>query len=407
MHVARLLLRDFRNYDVAEISLEPGAHVFVGANGQGKTNLVEAIGYLAHLGSHRVSSDAALVRQGCDAALVRAELAHDRRRMTIEVRITKSGSNRAQIGERTVRARELSRYITTVLFAPEDLSLVRGDPSQRRAFLDDLLATQSPRVGRVIADYDRVLKQRSALLRSLRAMPSSRAESSLATLDVWDERLVDLGTEVIAERLRLIAELTPNLAGAYSRLVGDDHGAGLELRVTALGQSPTAAIDDVEGDAEGETAGEISYDDLRDRFASRLREARAREIERGQSLVGPHRDDLVLILNRLPARTTASHGESWSFALALKLAAAELIRRDSLAGDPVLILDDVFAELDAGRRARLGDAIGEFEQVLVTAAVLDDVPSELRTRITRIRRGTIVDENDVDVHGGDVEGRER
>ncbi|MGO2110047.1 MAG: DNA replication/repair protein RecF [Pseudoclavibacter sp.] len=418
MHVAHLWLRDFRNYAAAELALDPGAHVFVGSNGQGKTNLVEAIGYLAHLSSHRVSSDAALVRRGCDAALVRAELAHEQRRMRIEVRIAKSGSNKAQVGERSVRSRELHQYITTVLFAPEDLTLVRGDPAQRRAFLDGLLATHSPRVGRTISEYERVLRQRNSLLRSARGLPASKSGAQLSTLDVWDERLVELGTEIIAERLVLISELTPHLVHAYGRLVGADHGAGLELRVTALGQSPVATIDDGEagGDAGGAdaentewdaapTIGAIEYDELRDQFATRLRDARPRELERGQSLVGPHRDDAVLMLNDLPARMTASHGESWSFALALKLAAAELVRGASRAGDPVLILDDVFAELDTGRRARLADAIGSFEQVLITAAVLDDVPHGLRGRITRIHDGIIEGDGDAadDAIGDDAE----
>lgn len=407
MHVAHLWLRDFRNYESAALSLDPGAHVFVGANGQGKTNLVEAIGYLAQLRSHRVSSDAALVRQGTDAAHVRAELVHERRRMRIEVRITKSGANRAQVGERTVRSRELSRYITTVLFAPEDLTLVRGDPAQRRDYLDTLLATHSPRVGRVIGDYERVLKQRNSLLRSVKGLPAARAASSLSTLDVWDDQLVELGTEIIAERLRLVAELVPHLATAYGRLAGADHGVSLELRVTALGQSPTVTIDDAAGDDaddEGEITRSIEYDELRQRFAAKLAESRPREIERGQSLVGPHRDDAILVLNGLPARTTASHGESWSFALALKLAAAELVRRASQAGDPVLILDDVFAELDASRRARLADAVHGFEQVLITAAVLEDVPQALRERTTRIHRGVIVrDETDA-IDDGSAEG---
>ncbi|GGA68639.1 DNA replication and repair protein RecF [Pseudoclavibacter endophyticus] len=390
MHVAHLWLRDFRNYASAELVLDAGAHVFVGSNGQGKTNLIEAIGYLAHLRSHRVSSDAALVRRGSEAAFVRAELAHERRRMRIDVRIAKSGANRAHVGERTVRSRELPQYLTTVLFAPEDLSLVRGDPGQRRDFLDALLATHSPRVGRVIADYDRVLKQRNSLLRSGRSVPSNKSGSQLSTLEVWDERLVELGTEIIAERLVLVEQLAPHLTEAYGRLVGGDHGVGLELRVTALGQSPVATIDD--GDTDGVdavAAGAIEYEELRERFASRLRDSRQQELDRGQSLVGPHRDDAVLMLNGLPARTTASHGESWSFALALKLAAAELVRGASRAGDPVLILDDVFAELDTGRRSRLADAVGAFEQVLITAAVLEDVPPALQGRVTHIHDGVI------------------
>lgn len=399
MHVAHVRLRDFRNYRDAAVDLHPGPHVFAGANGQGKTNLVEAIGYLANLRSHRVSSDAVLVRRGCDAAFVGAELAHERRRLHIDVRIAKSGANRATVGGTVVRSRELSRYITAVLFAPEDLAIVRGDPVGRRGLLDGLLTTHSPRVGGVIADYERVLRQRNALLRSARGLPRAAAAARLDTLEVWDERLIELGTQVIAARLRLVGDLQPHLAGAYARLVGADHGAGIELRVTALGQSPIATLDDDrdpagddeatgEGD-DGVVAGVIEVTEVRERFAARLREARGRELERGMSLVGPHRDDAILLLNGLPARTTASHGEGWSMALALKLAAAELVRSESLAGDPVLILDDVFAELDASRRSRLAGAIGDFEQVLITAAVLDDVPAPLRANVTRIRDGRI------------------
>lgn len=398
MHVSRLELRDFRNYAHAELELGPGPHLLVGRNGQGKTNLVEAIGYLATLSSHRVSSDAALVRRGCDSAIVRASLRHGDRQLGVDVEITKSGSNTARVNGRVVRARELPRYVTTVLFAPEDLTLVRGDPGRRRGFLDALIATRSPRAGTAMADYERVLRQRNSLLRSARA--TGLKEAQLATLDVWDERLVGLGTEIVAERLRLAAELGPFLAAAYALLVGEDHGAGLSLRLSALAHAGSVLGDEEDDEAEGDEGGDITVAELESRFAARLAEVRPKELERGVTLVGPHRDDAVLWLNGLPARVTASHGESWSFALALRLAAAELVRADSRAGDPVLILDDVFAELDAGRRARLAEAVGHFEQVFITAAVIEDVPVALRGHAIGIRAGEIVPDAELDAATG-------
>ena len=394
MHVSRLQLHDFRNYASAELRLGPGAQLFVGANGQGKTNLVEAVGYLATLSSHRVSSDAALVRLGCESAVVRAELAHGDRRLRIEVQIAKSGSNRAQVGGRQVRARELSRYFASVLFAPEDLALVRGEPAARRAFLDGLLTTHSPRLASVLGDYDRVLRQRGALLRSMRGGRAS--EGQLGSLAVWDERLLELGSEIMLERVRLVARLEPHLAAAYERLVGADHLPRLSMRLTAYGHGGASVGDESEEDVD-DVGADVDVDGIRARFAQRLAEVREREIDRGSNLVGPHRDDAVFWLNGLPARITASHGESWSFALSLKLAAAQLVRSESFAGDPVLILDDVFAELDDRRRERLAHAIGDFEQVLITAAVLGDVPEALRERVIRIERGVIHDERgDVD-----------
>lgn len=392
MHVAHLWLRDFRNYRTADLPLRPGVSVFVGGNGQGKTNLVEAIGYLSQLRSHRVGSDAPLVRHGCDQAIVRGELAHDARRLQLEVRIAAGGSNRALVAGRPVRSRELARYIATVFFAPEDLALVRGEPAGRRGFLDQLLGTRSPRLGQVISDYERVVRQRNTLLRTLRPHGGRSDSNALRSLEVWDERLVELGSEVIVERIRLLDRLSPLLTSAYGSVAGDDHDARIELRVTALGQSASSSED--EGPGEAVRPGAVDTDTLRATFQQRLQLLRGREIERGATLIGPHRDDAVFLLNELPARTTASHGESWSFALAVKLAAAQLVRQESVAGDPVLILDDVFAELDVARRERLATAIGGFEQVLITAAVLADVPSALTANVIRIRAGRILDEED-------------
>ena len=395
MRVTRLVLHDFRNYETADVDLPSGIVVFEGANGQGKTNLVEAIAFLGSLKSHRVSQDAALVRFGCSQAIVRAELAHGQRRLPIDVEINKSGTNRARVHDSVVKARELPRFFTSVIFAPEDLSLVRGDPSGRRAFLDDLLAIHSPRFAETIARYERVLKQRNSLLRSAKAQRIP--VDQLGTLAVWDDQLVELGTKIIVGRLDIVERLRPHLANAYQALVGADHGADVSMRVTALADSSSLMDEDDDG---GQRGGEITVDALQQRFRERLQDARERELDRGVTLVGPHRDDATFWLNGLPARVTASHGESWSYALSLKLASAQLIRNESRTGDPVLILDDVFAELDQNRRERLANAVGDFEQVLITCAVLNDIPPALREQRIRIHAGTIAAET----QAGDANG---
>ncbi|RXZ71469.1 DNA replication/repair protein RecF [Agromyces albus] len=384
MHVARLSLTDYRNYERAELELGPGATVFVGRNGQGKTNLVEAIGYLSTLSSHRVSGDQALIRAGADAAIVRALLSHGDRELLVELQLNRQGANRAQLNRSPVKTRELPRYAHSVLFAPEDLAIVRGEPSVRRRMLDELLVQRTPRLSGVMADYERVLKQRNSLLKSARARGLSA--DKLPTLDIWDERLVELGSELIDQRLALVAELTDPLAAAYRSIVDADHAPGLRPLLSIDGADP----DDERGEADS-AAAPGARGDTRTRFVEALRGLRPKELERGVTLAGPHRDDVVLLLNGLPAKGYASHGESWSFALALRLASAELLRRDSTTGDPVLVLDDVFAELDRLRRERLALAIAGFEQVLVTAAVLEDVPVPLTARIVQIDAGTIVE----------------
>ena len=388
MHVARLSLTDYRNYERAELELAPGATVFVGRNGQGKTNLVESIGYLSTLGSHRVSGDQALIRAGADAAIVRALLTHGDRELLVELQLNRQGANRAQLNRSPVKTRELPRYAHSVLFAPEDLSIVRGEPSVRRRMLDELLVQRTPRLSGVMADYERVLKQRNSLLKSARArgLPADK----LTTLDIWDERLVALGAELIDQRVALIDELAAPLAAAYRSIVHADHSP--ELR-------PLLSIDgaDPDDDAASDAAEAAATGDTRVRFTEALRMLRTKELERGVTLAGPHRDDVVLLLNGLQAKGYASHGESWSFALALRLASAELLRRDSTTGDPVLVLDDVFAELDRSRRERLAAAIGGFEQVLVTAAVLEDVPEPLTARVVHIDAGRIVESETTDV----------
>jgi DNA replication and repair protein RecF len=369
VYVAHLTLVDFRSYATAEVPLEPGATAFIGRNGQGKTNLVEAIDYLSRLSSHRVAADAPLVRAGADRALVRAAVVRDGRQAVLEVEIHPGKANRARVNRADLpRARELVGLVRTVIFAPDDLALVKGDPSGRRAFLDDLLVLRAPRLAGVRQDYERVLKQRNSLLKTAGAARrgSSSQESALETLGVWDAHLARTGAEILAERLRLVADLRPYVGHAYATVArgASSDDAGLEYQ-------PSLDIGDLTDRAA-----------LTERLLEELERRRADELDRGLSLVGPHRDELLLSLGngdpatpRLPVRGYASHGESWSFALALRLASYDLVRADG--DDPILILDDVFAELDAERRTQLAELVAGAEQVLVTAAVAADVPEKL------------------------------
>ncbi|WP_314451596.1 DNA replication/repair protein RecF [uncultured Microbacterium sp.] len=383
MIVEQLGLKDFRNYAEADVSLSSGANVFIGRNGQGKTNLVEAVAYLATLGSHRVSSDAPLVRDGTDAAIVRARLAHGERTVLLELQLNRQGANKARVNGVNVRTSELPRYAQVVLFAPEDLQIVRGDPSARRRFADQLIVQRTPRMAAVLADYDRVLRQRSALLKSARAR-GVRGDA-LSTLDVWDDKLITLGTEVIEARVALASDLSDPVAHAYAAIAGADHEPRLSWALSVGGGDPE------EGDP---AAPDRSSEPLADQFRAALAARRSAELERGLTLVGPHRDDLVLQVRGLPVKGYASHGESWSVALSLRLASAELLRAESRLGDPVLILDDVFAELDVGRRTRLAELAGGYEQVIVTAAVEEDVPDALRAHVVRVDVGRITEADD-------------
>ncbi len=387
MIVEQLSLVDFRNYAGADVTLHAGANVFVGRNGQGKTNLAEAIAFFATLGSHRVSTDAPMVRDGADAAIIRARLAHGDRRVLLEAQLNRQGSNKARVNGAPVKTSELPRYAQVVLFAPEDLQIVRGDPSSRRRFMDQLLVQRAPRLAGVLADYDRVLRQRTALLKSARAR-GIRGDA-LSTIDVWDDKLVALGSEIIRARLTLAADLSAPLSAAYSAIAGADHEPVMEWALSVRGGDP-------EEGAEVPDAATHSAS-IDDEFRAALAAKRSAELDRGLTLVGPHRDDLVLRVRGLPVKGYASHGESWSVALALRLASAELLRADSRLGDPVLILDDVFAELDTDRRARLAGLAEGFEQVVVTAAVEQDVPEGLRARVVRVEAGRIVATEAADV----------
>lgn len=359
MFVAALELVDFRSYSLVQIDLEPGVTVLVGRNGQGKTNIAEAIGYLATLGSHRVASDQPLVRRGAERAVVRAAVERLGRRLLLEIEIVPGKSNRARINKSPLpRSREMLGVLRAVVFAPEDLGLVRGDPDSRRGFLDDLMILRTPRLAGVKSDYDRMLKQRNALLKSAAA---TRGSFDATTLTVWNDHLVQLGSEVLQARLALVSELRAPVAKAYADLAPAGGDTGLDYKASWCDGSPLDRLA-----SRGEIASEL-------RLA--LERVEREELQRGVTLAGPHRDDLVLLLGDHPAKGYASHGESWSMVLSLRLASFELLRADG--DDPVLILDDVFAELDATRRDRLAQMVGGAEQVLVTAAVAEDIPVTL------------------------------
>jgi DNA replication and repair protein RecF len=416
VYLRRLALTDFRSYAAVDLALEPGVSTLIGANGQGKTNVVEAVGYLATLGSHRVATDAPLVRHGTERAILRGAVTSAGRDSLVEIEINPGRANRARLNRTPVpRPRQVLGVLRTVLFAPEDLSLVKGDPEQRRRYLDDLLVARAPRYAGIRGDYERVLRQRTALLKSLRGRPWARqfagagrpgqagpppgspdeefpgdsgghgapAGSAATTLDVWDEHLATAGAELLAARISLTGALRPLVAQAYAAVAGVDARVSIAYR-QAFGIN-------VPGQRDAAIAGRGEPEADAGKLAAWLREAlalaRAEEIERGVCLVGPHRDELELGIGDLPVRGYASHGESWSAALALRLAAFGLLRQDG--EDPVLLLDDVFAELDAGRRERLASVAAGAEQVLVTAAVAEDVPPVLTGARFEVAEGRV------------------
>ncbi|MDP9395718.1 MAG: DNA replication/repair protein RecF [Actinomycetota bacterium] len=378
MYLSHLSLVDFRSYAGVELPLDAGVTTLLGANGEGKTNLVEAVGYLATLGSHRVATDAPLVRLGAERAVVRGAVVRDGRSTLVEVELTPGRANRARINRAPVpRPREVLGVLRTVLFAPEDLALVKGDPGERRRFLDDLLVARAPRLAGVRQDYDRVLKQRNTLLKTAGAAARSGGGRHLATLDVWDSQLARTGGELLAARLDLVEALRPLVDKAYAALVPGRGGPGAAGGPTTLDYRSTL----------GEEASAPDRTALTEALLAAMAASRRAELERGVSLVGPHRDDLVLGLGPLPAKGYASHGESWSYALALRLASFDLLRGEG--GEPVLLLDDVFAELDTDRRDRLAGLSAAAEQVLVTAAVPEDVPASLRGARVEVRDGEV------------------
>ncbi len=388
MHVKHLTLSNFRNYTTAELPLNLGINLFVGKNGQGKTNLAEAIFYCATLTSHRVSGYQPLIKQSETQAIIRLLAGFEDRENLLELELNVDGANRARVNKSEInRIRDVLGYVNAVIFSPEDLDIVKRDPSNRRAFIDELLIQLTPRLAGVYSDYERVLKQRNTLLRTSKNLPAN--SPGLATLDSWDESLVKIGSEIIASRHEIIQRMIPHLKDAYAAIADEKNDPNISIRSSLLAKSIVEPELEVDG-VYLETNNRAEIEAL---FRAKLLEVRPKELERGVTLVGPHRDDLVLFLGTLPAKGYISHGESWSYALALKLASAALLRKDSRAGDPVLILDDVFAELDLIRRSRLANLIADNEQVIITAAVAEDVPSELRASRFVVLAGTVEGQN--------------
>jgi DNA replication and repair protein RecF len=404
--LTRLALTDFRSYAAVDVPLAPGVTIFSGPNGEGKTNLVEAVGYVATLSSHRSAQDAPLIRAGEEQAIIRAAISTTPSDALVEIELNAGRANRVRLNRTPLtRPRDVLGVLRTVLFAPEDLALVKADPGERRRFIDDLLVAMAPRYAAVRADYERVLKQRTALLKSagpkggrgrVKGIQQSR-EAVTATLDVWDAHLARTGAELLVAREHLVQAIRPHVERAYLAVAGDGRGPaeityrrsfesaedGQVMRPDVIHREPPAG--DTPGRPaappaghQGEAANMTHGERVRaaeKSLRAALLEVRSSELDRGVCLAGPHRDELELSIRGLPARGYASHGESWSLALALRLASFDLLR--SGREDPVLILDDVFAELDAGRRDRLAALVVTAEQVLVTAAVPADVPAIL------------------------------
>ena len=378
MHIKHLSLSNFRNYETLELALKQGVNLLVGRNGQGKTNLAEAIFYTATLNSHRVSGYLPLIRHHQDKAVVRLLAGFEDRENLIELELNTATPNRARLNRSDVsRIRDILGLVNAVIFSPEDLDIVKRDPAQRRAYIDDLLVQLTPRLAGVYSDYERVLKQRNTLLKTSRNLPSN--SPGLDTLSSWDDTLIKLGTEIIFFRQELIQKLRDPLLTSYQAIADEKNNPSVKYS--------SSIVSDQESETEFlETTDRNEIEEL---FRKKLVQVRPKELERGISMVGPHRDDLVLFLGDFPAKGYVSHGESWSYALALKLASAKLLKAESRAGDPILILDDVFAELDSTRRSRLAELVSDNEQVIITAAVSEDVPVSLQAHRVAVTAGTI------------------
>ena len=384
MYVAKVQLTNFRNYKTAEVELSPGVNLLHGSNGQGKTNLVEAINFFASLSSHRVAGHTPLIKQGEQSAIISLELAHQERQLLLEFEINEDSPNRARLNKSPVqKPKDILGYLNSVIFAPEDLDIVKRDPTNRRAFIDQLIIQFTPRMIGVYSDYERVLKQRNTLLKSARA--TGAKGDSLATLSAWDESLVKLGSEIIAARVAIAAKLSPGLIANYKNIANANNEPRIFIKSSILGST---ILDGEEAD-DSEYLETPDKNEIAELFRGKLERLRQKEIERGVSLVGPHRDDLVLILGSLPAKGYASHGESWSYALSLRLASLDILRQESKLGDPILILDDVFAELDSERRVKLAELVRGNEQVIITAAVIEDVPESLVAKRFSVVAGEI------------------
>ena len=384
MFVKKARLTNFRNYKTAEVELAKGVNLLHGSNGQGKTNLVEAINFFASLSSHRVAGTTPLIKQGEQTAIMSIELANEDRELLLEFELNADSPNRARLNKSPVaKPKDILGYLNAVIFAPEDLDIVKRDPTNRRAFIDQLIVQFSPRMLGVYSDYERVLKQRNTLLKSARA--TGTKGEALSTLSAWDESLVKLGSEIIEARVSITEKLSPGLISNYQAIAKSNNEPRMSIK-SSITETAIAESDESEGGEYLETGDRAQIARL---FAEKLASVRPKELERGITLVGPHRDDLVLILGALPAKGYASHGESWSYALALRLASLEILKAESRLGDPILILDDVFAELDSDRRVKLAELVQGNEQVIITAAVIEDVPETLIAKRFSVVSGEI------------------
>jgi DNA replication and repair protein RecF len=387
VYVKRVRLTNFRSYKTADLELYPGVNLLHGSNGQGKTNLVEAINFFGSLSSHRVAGPTPLIKQGEETAIISLELAHDERELLLEFELNTDSSNRARLNKSPVaKPKDILGYLNSVIFAPEDLDIVKRDPTNRRAFIDQLIIQFTPRMLGVYSDYERVLKQRNTLLKSARA--TGTKGNALSTLSAWDESLVSLGSEIIAARVSIAQKLEPGLITNYQAIAKSNNEPKMFIKSSIIG---AAAIDSEDSDS-AEYLATTDREQIAQLFRKTLERTRPKELERGITLVGPHRDDLVLILGSLPAKGYASHGESWSYALALRLASLEILKAESRLGDPILILDDVFAELDADRRVKLAELVLGNEQVIITAAVIEDVPEALSAKRFSVVAGEITND---------------
>jgi len=390
MLVKHLTLASFRNYGTLEVAFEPGINLIIGPNGQGKTNMVEAVRYMSVLSSHRVAGYQPLINSKANSAIVRAMVSSEERDVLLEIELNREGKNKARVNKADLpRIRDIIGIVQSVTFAPEDIDIVRRDPTNRRAFIDELVVQHRPRMAGVYADYERVLKQRNALLKS--AKITKTTGSALSTLDAWDSSLVQYGTEIVSARLNIAQLLQPHLFDAYQKIATSNNEPRLVYRSSLLVDTAGLLSDspDVAEDLAGGNLENLDRDAIAAMFAAKLAEIRPKELERGITLAGPQRDDIILMLGDLPAKGYASHGEMWSYALALRLASIELLKTESRTGDPVLILDDVFAELDAGRRLRLAELIANNEQVLITAAAEEDVPAILTATRFAVKQAVV------------------
>ncbi|HUH52872.1 MAG TPA: DNA replication/repair protein RecF [Microbacteriaceae bacterium] len=382
MQINYLSLNNFRNYSFAEFDFKPGFNLLLGANGQGKTNAVESIVFLATQTSHRTSSHKALIQQGFEEAIVRAKLSNEGREALIEAKVLEKGSNKYFLNKQSVTGREVQQVLNAVIFAPEDLQIVRGDPSVRRSFIDQILISRYPAAVTSLSEYERAIRHKSSLLKSLRY--SQVSDNLQQTLSLWNEKIVELGAQIVFYRHQVISDLKPFVSDAYLKIAGSDHSPKITMKESHRNVSRETKGSLVEGSEDV-----VSRETIRRSMEQRLQEVATDELDKGQCLVGPHRDDLSFYLNDLPVKGYASHGETWSFVLSLKLGVARLFSEESLSGDPVIILDDVFAELDRNRQQRLVSEISSFQQVIVTAAVADDVPKSIEKNVFIIHEGEV------------------